>query len=398
MFLNEIFNQDDIVNAADAAEMLDVQVKTRIEQNWDEYSRIGSAEHSEDNTSEKLNFIFSQFGDIASTSSVYQVISVEHNELLVRFATHEARPKHLRKQVKRIPTIIIYDFVFVNEDDDILPPETVRTRVGQDIVETTHNKIVVNRSHLDEKENVTSLIDSLISLFETGIFIHPFNSAKSIPLPQPSDTETPTDGEPATDNNPQNPSAMPDTQLDSNSSDEMKESIRRIVRQAIAESQRRPRIVRLTESYLRMLVRESVVEYRRKKNNYIHSNNNNMRKKNTIRLTESQLRKVIKESVRRMLWESEGMQSKSELMRILDDADREGVTLRELCRRLDGFNYNGELFDINWGAYSLTIGETENGFEIVGNADVWDDDGQPVGRTSWDEISESRFRRKGYSR
>jgi|GEM_PF-6520957 len=121
-------------------------------------------------------------------------------------------------------------------------------------------------------------------------------------------------------------------------------------------------------------------------------------KKNTIRLTESQLRKVIKESVRRVLRESEGMQSKSELIHILDDANRQGMTLKELCRKLNGFNYNGELFDINWGAYSLTIGERENGFEVIGDADARDDDGQPVGRTTWDEISESRFRRRGYSR
>jgi len=78
----------------------------------------------------------------------------------------------------------------------------------------------------------------------------------------------------------------------SNPSDDMKESIRRIVRRTVAESQRRPRVVRLTESGLRRLVRESVIEYRRKKDNM---------RKNTIRLTESQVRTIVRESVRRVL-------------------------------------------------------------------------------------------------
>jgi len=75
---------------------------------------------------------------------------------------------------------------------------------------------------------------------------------------QPSDTSSTTTTTTTTSNNPQNPSATSGTQSDSIPSDDMKESIRRIVRRTVAESYRKPRTVRLTESDLRRLIRESV--------------------------------------------------------------------------------------------------------------------------------------------
>jgi len=217
-------------------------------------------------------------------------------------------------EVKNDSTIEIrvsnHDFVSGNIErnaDDMTPPVTkivsIKFEGTEDNFETNGNAptTITIKGNNTPVESITLAEQHLYNVNEAIIILKTIKdfvlnpridiraSLKNSLSGQPSATTSATT---TTTNNPQNPPAMPGTQSDSNPSDDMKESIRRIVRRTVAESQRRPRVVRLTESGLRRLVRESVIEYRRKKDNM---------RKNTIRLTESQVRTIVRESVRRVL-------------------------------------------------------------------------------------------------
>ena len=43
------------------------------------------------------------------------------------------------------------------------------------------------------------------------------------------------------------------------------------------------------------------------------------------------------------------------------------------CEILKGYNYNGDLFDVNYKSICVTIRKTNGKLEVVQNIDVWDD-------------------------
>ncbi len=46
------------------------------------------------------------------------------------------------------------------------------------------------------------------------------------------------------------------------------------------------------------------------------------------------------------------------------------ITFKELCEYCNGFNYNGELFDCNFGVITATV---HSNFTLYHCVDIWDD-------------------------
>lgn len=55
-------------------------------------------------------------------------------------------------------------------------------------------------------------------------------------------------------------------------------------------------------------------------------------------------------------------------------ANLELKTLMELCTKLDGFNFDGELFDVNYGNLCATLVYRNNKIQLTKSVELWTED------------------------
>jgi len=172
-FINETFNIGDELAIAEAVAKLDV-CKQKVLGNWDKYANIGDARFNKEKTIAKLNFIFDGFGRTASTQSIYQLVSCQNNRVMIRLTNHDAAERNLKRQIKAIPSIVIWDFNFLDSKDNMLDPEEIVANTSNGTVKGLHNVVIINKKHLNPQKDVASFIDSLKNLINTETYVHPF--------------------------------------------------------------------------------------------------------------------------------------------------------------------------------------------------------------------------------
>ncbi len=55
-------------------------------------------------------------------------------------------------------------------------------------------------------------------------------------------------------------------------------------------------------------------------------------------------------------------------------ANLEGISLEQLCERIGGHNFDGELFDVNYGSICATVICRNGIIKLSNNVEVWGDD------------------------
>lgn len=141
---------------------------------------------SEEDYNTLLFYVFNKLGliaDVKNSDSIYIGIkfgndATMNNTIFMRVANHYDKHSNQRfsTQLNYTPTITrIFNFRFEENADSYIPNSTIRyskdkTKGGEAIVDT----IIINRKHLDNKNDFIKIVDSIIDLAKSGKYKYPF--------------------------------------------------------------------------------------------------------------------------------------------------------------------------------------------------------------------------------
>lgn len=169
----------DAVKSSDMIQYLESK-KQEIASDWTSYISTTLTETNEI-ISEKLIRIFGgkTIGATTPTSnSQYSLVELTLDHDFLRIANHDSGDKHFKQQMKNTPDIVIHDFQFISGASDSYDDDVLQLNSPvHGIIECLRETIVINANHLFVLNDVISLIDSIIRMLkEEGHTFHlPFS-------------------------------------------------------------------------------------------------------------------------------------------------------------------------------------------------------------------------------